>query len=109
MTIDRDSNYYLICILLTIFSSCSLHVSFLENLEYYSCTSLSWLRVQLKSIEILGQILDKIQKFRNLEDDVILNKDKSKGKVEAGLDVSSITVFRQLGAMVKRRKERSNI
>lgn len=63
------------------------------------------MKSQLK-IEILGQLLDKIQKFRNLENDVILNKDKSKGKVEARLDVPSITVFRQLGAMGRTKKRK---
>lgn len=42
----------------------------------------------------------------NLENYIILNKDKSKGEVEAELDLPPMTVFRQLGAMVKMKKRK---
>lgn len=40
----------------------------------------------------------------NLENDIILNKDKSKGEVEA--ELPPMTVFRQLDAMDKMKKRK---
>lgn len=42
----------------------------------------------------------------NLENYIILNKDKSKGEVEAELDLPPMTVFKQLGAMDKMKKRK---
>lgn len=42
----------------------------------------------------------------NLENDIILNKDKSKGEVEAELDLPPMTVFTQLRAMDKMKKRK---